>query len=402
MGIFKIKFGKFIFWVVAVVFVINLVIIATGKTYLYKGIQETYLKGKTGPGIYDSLVFPVRIAEHSPTPFQWTKDTNVIELSTEQRRVLNETNSTSFLIIQHGKIVSETYFNEHTKNVKSNTFSMAKSFIGLLIGIAVDEGKIKSLDDPISDYLPFHLEKEEGVTIRDLLGMSSGLVWSESGSNPFSDNAEAYYSSDLYSMMTKKHFDWKPGEKFEYVSGNSQLLGIILKEVTGIFPTEYFQEKIWKKIESEHDLLWSLDKEGGIEKTFCCGYATTRDYARMGQLILNKGVWKDNRIISESILNEIISPYNESQPFYGLHFWIFNHPKYPAVYYRGILGQYIVVIPSLDAVLVRTGHDRKGVYLIPENKKSDPEFVFNNSYKAHHPQDLFDYYEILNEILIKQ
>lgn len=395
---FSTKLGRFIVVLLALLLILNLIILFTGRTYLYKGIQETYLKGRKGPGIYDSLVFPTRVAPASTTPFNWPVSASSTALSSSSKKLLEETNTTSFLIVKNGEIVHESYYENHNENVRSNTFSMAKSFIGLMIGIAVDEGKIESLDDPISAYLPFHLAGEERVTVRDLLGMSSGLDWSESGSDPFSDNAEAYYTTALTAMMKKKKFTWKPGSKFEYASGNSQLLGLILQEATGKHPTDYFEEKVWSKIGAAHDLLWSLDHKEGIEKTFCCGYATTRDYAKVGQLILNKGKWYDQTIISNGVLEELTSPYSKQEPQYGLQFWIFNHPEHPAVYLRGILGQYIFVIPSLDVVMVRTGHNRKEVYHIPEKEKNNKTFVTENGYKEYHPLDVLDYYTILYEV----
>lgn len=396
---FSTKLGRFIVIALTFLIVLNLIIIFSGKTYLYKGIQETYLKGRTGPGIYDSLVFPTRTARASTEPFKWPVSSSAVGLSLASETLLKETNTTSFLIVKNGEIVHESYYGDHNENVRSNTFSMAKSFIGLMIGIAIDEGKIESFDAPISQYLPFPMEGEEGVTIRDLLGMSSGLDWSESGSDPFSDNAEAYYTTELTAMMKKKKFTWKPGSKFEYASGNSQLLGIILEEATGTHPTDYFEEKVWSKIGTKRDLLWSLDHEDGIEKTYCCGYATTRDYAKVGQMMLNKGQWYDQTIISRAVLEEIESPYNEQEPQYGLHFWIFNHPEHPAVFLRGILGQYVFVIPSLDVVMVRTGHNRKEVYRVPEEEKSNETFLKENGYKDYQPLDILDYYAILDEVL---
>jgi len=378
---------------------LNLIVFITGKTYLYKGIQETYLKGKTGPGIYDSIVFPVRIAPQSKASKEWNVKAPMIELNQKSIEGLNETKTSSFLIVKDGEIIHESYYNEHNEHLKSNSFSMAKSFIGLLIGIAIDHKEIESFDASITDYLPFRLPNDEGITIRHLLGMSSGLNWTESGSNPLSDNAAAYYTSDLDELMQKEEFKSKPGLVFDYASGNSQLLGIILKEATGKSPTDYFAEKVWSKIEAEHDLLWSLDHEDGIEKTFCCAYATTRDYARIGQMILNQGKWNGEEVISSQTLNSIIAPFNIKEAQYGLHFWRFNHPIHPAVYARGILGQYIIIIPSLNVVIVRTGHERKEKYFIPADKKRDVDFVHRNGYKEHHPLDLFDYFSILEEVL---
>src|SRR5690554_5380544 len=168
---------------------VNLIIFITGKTYLYKGIQATYLQGKTGPSIYDSIVFPVRVAKHDKTPTKWKEQTPKINLSKSAKAILEEINTTSFMIIQDEKIIHESYYGDHSQFIKSNSFSMAKSLIGLSIGIAIDNGEITDFDAPIIDYLPFDLAHAEGVTIRHLLGMSSGLDWSESGKNPFSDNA---------------------------------------------------------------------------------------------------------------------------------------------------------------------------------------------------------------------
>lgn len=382
-----------------VLVLLNLFIIISGRTYLYKGIQETYLKGKKGPSIYDSIVFPVRTAKHADNPEEWRVRGPLIQLDEHSKELLSETKTTSFLIVQNGQIIHESYYGQHTESTRSNSFSMAKSLIALLIGIAVDEGKISSLDAPISDYLPFHLPGEENVTIRDVMGMSSGLNWTESDVNPFSDNAEAYYTDDLPSVLKKKKFVWKPGTKFEYASGNTELLGIMIHEATGMYPTAYFEEKIWSKIGSESDLTWSLDREDGLEKAFCCAYATSRDYAKIGQMILNHGEWNGKQIISSEMLKQIVSPYSKNEPFYGLQFWRYNNPDHPAFYLRGILGQYIIVIPSLNVVIVRTGHERKGKYLIPEDKNEDKNFVQKNQYKERHTEDLFDYFTILDYVL---
>src|SRR5690554_2548249 len=398
---FKRRLSRFLLVLLLLFVFVNLTIFITGKTYLYKGIQETYLKGKSGPGIYDSIIFPVRVANHANPTEKWKVKSPLLNINESSKEQLIALKTTSFLIVKNGEIIHESYYDQHNEHTKSNSFSMGKSFIGLLIGIAIDNHEISSFDAPITDYLPFRIPNDEGITIRHLLGMSSGLNWSESGSNPLSDNAEAYYSSDLNEIMKKSRFNKKPGLAFEYLSRNSQLLGIILKEATGVSPTEYFEQHVWSKIGAEHDLFWSLDREDGFEKTFCCAYATTRDYARIGQLILNNGKWNGEEVISSETLNTLLSPFDLKEAHYGLHFWRYNHPVHPAVYARGILGQYIVVIPSLNVVIVRTGHQRKEKYFIPRKKKKDVNFVLENGYKEHHPLDLFDYFSALEYVLEK-
>ncbi len=396
---FKKILKRIVLYFLAVILLLNLYILFSGRTYLYKGIESTYLKGKTGPTIYDSIVFPVRTAESSSEPVPWRTRTPLIQLNEKSKELLKATQTTSFLIVKDGEIIHESYYGKHTELTRSNSFSMAKSLMGLLIGIAIDEGKISGFDAPVADYLPFHLPGEENVTIRDVMGMSSGLNWSESGVNPFSDNAAAYYTSDLPALLKKKKFIWKPGSKFEYASGNSELLGIMILEVTGKYPTTYLEDKIWSKIDAENKLTWSLDHKDGLEKAFCCAYATTRDFARIGQLILNNGQWNGKQIISSHVLKEILAPYSSKEPFYGLQFWRYNQPKHPAVYLRGILGQYIIVVPSLNVVMVRTGKERKGKYVIPKDKKDDKAYIENNQFKAHHPADIFDYFTILDYVL---
>ena len=359
----------------------------TGNGYLLKGIKETYLVGRTGPGIYDSIVFPLRTAKHTNKPEKWPLREQHAKLSAEESSELAAIQTTSFLVIENGEIILEEYFGEHTASTRSNTFSAAKSFIGLSVGIAKDKGFISSFDDTISNYLPFEIRGAEQVTIRHLLAMSSDLNWSESGANPFSDNAKAYYGNTLSDVMESTSFGEKPGKNFNYSSGNSQLLGYILKEATGMKPTDFVEKYIWSKVSSENDLSWSLDDEGGMEKAFCCIYATTRDYAKFGKLLLNEGKWGSETLIDSSTLAELTSPFSNETPQYGLHFWLLDDPEHPAFYARGILGQYIIVIPSLEMVVVRTGHQRKEKYARSKN-----------DYKSLHPKDLFDYISIAKRL----
>ncbi|MEX2485366.1 MAG: serine hydrolase [Brumimicrobium sp.] len=392
-------FRGIVFFLVFIIVSVNLFILISGRTYLYKGLQETYLKGKSGPSIYDSIVFPNRKATKSETKSNWRKNINKTSLTNKEIKDLEKIGTTSFLVIKDQEIIHESYWEKHNSSTKSNTFSAAKSFIGLLVGIAIDKGFIKSFDDPITKHLDFRLLNDSNVTIRHLLAMSSGLNWSESGSNPLSDNAEAYYGSDLREKMSKVSFDGSRGEGFVYKSGNSQLLGIILESATGMPATEFLEKHLWQKINAQSDLYWSLDSENGMEKSFCCIYATTHDFARIGQLILNEGMWNDQEVIKKSTLQTLINPSSQKDSHYGLHFWRYEDPDHTAVYARGILGQYIIVIPSLNTVVVRTGHERLDKFKIPENKVDDDEYVSKNQHKVLHPLDLFQYISITKRIV---
>lgn len=381
---------------IVVLVLVNAFILITGRTYMYKGLKETYLIGRSGPGIYDSLVFDSRRIAGSSEPDNWLAGDAMKTLTEEQIQALIDVESTSFLVIQNGNIVVEHYFENHTKQTVSNSFSAAKSVIGLLVGIAIDKGMIKSLDEPITTYLDFIKPKDRTITIRHLLGMTSDIDWSESGANPLSDNAEAYYGSDLLATMKKQPFNGSPNKVFDYASGNSQLLGFILEKATGQKVSDFMSANLWEKINAESDALWSLDNENGMEKAFCCLYSTTRDYARLGQLILNNGTWGQDTIISSSMLKELTSNYildgNRENHRYGLHYWILNDPAQRVIYARGIKGQYVMSIPDLNAVIVRTGHKRL-------DKAGEENVKAGEDYMIDHPMDLFLYLDIAKKIL---
>jgi CubicO group peptidase (beta-lactamase class C family) len=398
-SLFRKIFRATVIFLFLIIVAANLFILISGRTYLYKGLKETYLAGKSGPGIYDSVVFPTRKADKAKKPSSWSFAEDQEKLTQEEKDFLSQIKTTSFLVVKDGEIIHESYYENHKDNTKSNTFSAAKSFIGLMIGVAIDKGHINSFDDPITEYLPFSVPNESLVTIRHLLTMSSGLNWVESGANPLSDNAEAYYGSDLPEIMSAVSFDGEPGKEFIYKSGNSQLLGIILENATGMTATEFLEKQVWSKINTENDLLWSLDQEDGMEKSFCCIYGTSRDFAKIGQLILNEGMWNGKQIISKKTLSSLLEPISKEERFYGLHFWRYEDPENQAFYARGILGQYIVAIPSLNTVIVRTGHERMDKYQIPEDKIGNSSFIAKNQYKVMHPLDLFQYISIAKRMV---
>lgn len=208
---------------VGLILLLNLVIIFTGRWYLYSGIYNTYLQGKTGPGIFDKEVFYSATLHKSKTPKRWVTHSTSKQLTNKELKYLENLEISSLLILHGDTIVFEKYWGDHNKESVSNSFSAAKTFVALLIGCALDEGKIKSLDEPIANYLPaFNKGEKKKITIKHLLWMSSGLDWSESGKNPFSDNAASYYGSDLKQLANDQEVVRKPGELFLYQSGNSQ------------------------------------------------------------------------------------------------------------------------------------------------------------------------------------
>tara|TARA_B100001287_G_C22685766_1_gene533484 strand:+ start:2221 stop:3447 length:1227 start_codon:yes stop_codon:yes gene_type:complete len=389
---------------------VNLFILLSGRFYLYSGISKTYLIGKIGPGIYDLDVFPINTIQKSTSPNKLNiKSGQNVALTQSESKYLNSIDTRAFLIFQNDTLLYERYWKEHSINKVSNSFSASKTVIGLLIGIAIDEGKIPSVDEPVFTYLPeFKTNGRDVLTIRHLLLMSAGFDWEESGKNPLSEAAEGYYGKDLHGLVTRLRMVEEPGKRFHYQSGNSQILGFILEKATGITLTEYMHAKIWEPIGASSNAYWSLDKVEGDEKAFCCLYASARDFSRLGQLILNDGNVNGNQIISKSFLKEMVkTPYlttddNVSNMRYGWHIWVYKNQGNPVYYFRGLKGQYIIVVPHKNRVIVRLGEKRGEHYKIPSNQIMDSSLRIKNDEKLGHTTDLFEYLKIADRIVTER
>lgn len=391
-------------WFVLILFLsVNILILLSGRFYLYKGIYYTYLQGETSPTIYDLNKFynaTVKAPKKSE-PWNFKLSRNEL-LGKEDLKYMDTWKTSSLLVVKNDQVIYERYWDQHHPETVSNSFSAAKTVVSILIGIALEEGKIKSLDEPVYKYIPeFTGKGKEKITIRHLLMMASGLDWGESGKNPLSENAESYYGWDLRGLVTRQHVERAPGKEFIYQSGNSQLLGFILEKATGKDLAQYASEKLWKPIGSESDAFWSLDKENGAEKAFCCLYSTTRDFARIGKVLANHGKWNDRQVIpaayfDEMVKNPIMST-EEGVPNtrYGLHIWTYVSNGHPVYYCRGIKGQYIIAIPDEQLIIVRTGHKRapdiEKDILKTANTKANQE-------KIGHPSDLFEYIRMGREV----
>ena len=349
-----------------VFFLIILVHLALGYGYIVKAVFFTYLRGQKGPGIAEHhLFYNHKLASVTPVPFN-DQEAN-ISLDTEDSLLLEDLETAGFLVIKDKEIIHESYLNGFSQSSTTNSFSAAKSMVSLCIGVAIDEGYISSVNEKVSTFLPSFKEGEKAkITIRHLLTMSSGLSWSESGKNPYSNNAEAYYGENLRGLVLDQEVITPPGKVFDYKSGDTQLLTFILEKATGKTLGAYFYEKIWSKINTEHLGYWNLDKENGDEKGYCCLYASARDFAKLSQLILNNGSWNGEQLISQEYLKNALFPAQQiteksgaENKRYGWHWWYANKEGKHIHYGRGLLGQYYVTIPADNLIIVRTGWKRK-------------------------------------------
>lgn len=317
--------------------------------------------------ITDWKIFDNNIVENDTEVWEWHEGDNYNKqnISSEDREYLEKHESVAFLVIQNDSIIHEEYWDSWQKDSYSNVFSVTKSIVSLLVGVALDEGFIKSLDDSIADYLPeFNKAPERNITIKDLLTMSSGLSWDEAYSSLFSVTTKGYYGDAIKKTVMNLHTIKDPGKQFIYKSGDTQLLSFIVENVTGKTISEYASEKLWKPMQASQVALWSTDKKNGDEKTFCCFNTNARDIARFARLLLNNGNWNGKQLVSEAYIKEAITPasYLENEfgtgalDYYGYQIWIHNYNGQNIPYLRGHLGQYIYAIPNKNAIVVRLGH----------------------------------------------
>ncbi len=345
------------------------VIYSTGNSHIMKGLKNTYLIGKSKPDIDDFGSSDVRkIPIKNPQAWNIGPSYNEKLLSDKSIGELESYDTKAFLVIHKDSIIHEKYWGEYDKHTLSNSFSMAKSILAVAIGVALKEGKIKSLDQKVSEYIDgFDEGYNSELSIRHLLLMSSGIDFGESYSNPFGYQAKAYYGNDLIELTVPFKASAKPGSFWRYEGGNSVFLGMILKRVTGQEVSEYFSEKVWEKIGAEDDAFWGLDHESGFEKTFSAFYSTARDFSRMGKLYLNNGKWNGEEIVSQVFVEECVSPVESVDSdgnqvdYYGFHWWMGKYNSKEFYCMRGMRGQYVMVVPEDELIVTRLGHERDDV-----------------------------------------
>ncbi|MDP4269673.1 MAG: serine hydrolase [Bacteroidota bacterium] len=337
------------------------------------------------PDIDDYQFFENRtVKANAPKPWKFSPNYATDTIPTKYLADFAKYETVAFLVVKDTAIVSEKYWSGYGERSLSNSFSMSKSIVSLLVGCAISDGYIKSIDQPISDFLPSLPQlKSRQLTLRALLTMSAALNWDEAHSSLFNVTTEAYYGNNLWALMQQMQLKGTPDKEFEYQSGVTQLLAFVLQKAVKKNLSEYASEKIWTPINAETDALWSLDHSNGMEKAYCCFNTNARDFARLGQLVLNKGEWNGRQVVPANYLAEAITPAHElkradtGEPnrIYGFQFWIMNYKGYTIPYMRGILGQYIFVIPELNAVIVRLGNLRSETYQEP-NHCTDDAFIW--------------------------
>jgi CubicO group peptidase (beta-lactamase class C family) len=323
-------------------------------------------------GVEDHRIFNGREVKASPQPFSFRDKTREGWVSdhvsiaghdgADLEAILRGNGTLAFLVIQDDALLYERYFNGFTRDSISLGFSMTKSVLSLLIGCAIDDGLIGSVEDPITRYLPELREHGfEEVTLRRLLMSTSGLDYVEND-NPFGIHAYLYYCERC---LERKALTFRlaeePGTRFMYKSGDNILLATALRRsLRGETITAYLQRRVWNPLGMESGGIWNTD--GEQEKSWCCLAATARDFAKIGMLYLRGGKWRNERIVNEEWIGNstTITEKDGASWKYQFQWW---QPFRDRSHFMmaGHLGQYVYVNPETHVVVVRLGTSRGGL-----------------------------------------
>lgn len=360
------KKSLYVFIILVIVF--SALAVITGKTYLFRSVIYNF------SNIDDYKIFDNnKVTASKSIPWSVSSNYNKVEYPDSLNSLLEKLSTVGLLMVKNDSIIMEKYWDGYNDSSLSGSFSMAKSITSILIGVAIKEGLIKSVEQLVGDFLPEFKEGEKAkLRIVDLLTMSSGTNWDESYWNPLSVTAEIYYGTDAYKTATGVSMIHQPGTLHDYKSGDTQLLGLILLKATGKSLSAYASEKLWQPLGASHTALWSTDQENGKEKAYCCFNSNTRDFARIGKLMLDSGKIGGVRIFDSSFYIQSITPCGIKDTkglacdYYGYQWWV--DPEHKEIFYaRGILGQYIIMIPSKKIIIVRLAKkaDSKRVHTVP-------------------------------------
>ena len=266
-------------------------------------------------------------------------------------RYLEDTRTAAFVVMRDDRVVYERYSRGFDGESLLNSFSIAKSIVATLVGVAVSEGRL-DLDHTVASYRPDFAGTPYGsVTLRRLLDMTSGMA---DASSYLPGRAQYYYGDDLREVVARSVPEPRGGNGWRYSEADVQVLGFVLEAATGMRVSEYLAEKLWKPLGMESPALWALDREGGIEKTFCCVSARARDFARLGRLFLDSGRWNGRQVVpADWAERRVIAGIRTDDGYLHHQLWWEPPGDEGDFLAYGHNGQYLYVNPASRVVIVK-------------------------------------------------
>lgn len=351
------KFVKILAYLLTTLSLVVIIAWFTPLRYLVKGAYVTYGHGESSATIDDAKFFDTElISTESPKPL-FTNLSDTFNPSDSVFQLLRKSRTGALLVIYKDTVRFESYWDGLSDSSQTNSFSMAKSIVTILTQIAIQKGIIPSWETPVHTFIPeLKGPYAQTITLRNLSTMTAGLDWNEHYTNAFGITAKAYYGPNLHKLMLE-HVPTKdlPGAIYHYQSGATAYLGICLERATHQTLAQLASEWLWKPMGAEHDAKWHLDEEGNA-LPYCCFNSNARDFSKVGLMLLHHGVYNHQNILDSSFIAFASSPFRSTE--YGQSFWLDDDGKQDFYYLRGILGQFVIVIPEKDLVICRLGRDK--------------------------------------------
>ena len=322
--------------------------------------MKVFLNMNTFSLLFSAILFSLSVsAAYFPDNQSWIKSSPEEEgVSTEKVNKLidlsfSDDATQAVVVVKNGKIISEKYADGYDINSHGTSWSMAKSYYAALVGISIDKGEIKSLDERVSNYLDYFNDARSDITIRDLLDMSSGLDF------PSHEHEKMFFQTDHLAYAKEVGVEKDAGIKFEYNNVNSMLIGDILFQATGKKADLLFIERILKPLQISDYKLWK-DEMGNV-MTYCCVDMSARDYSKIGLLFSRNGVWNDEQLIPKKFIDETFrvvwetpSRFTDYKRYYSLHWWVSKYDEESKIFNTsGKFGQYTFVDRENDIVVTR-------------------------------------------------
>lgn len=368
-----------------IILVVFAIIVSSRFQYFddFKSMISLVIRSQnTKASIDDYKFFDNVEIKKSDSLFEWPKHNlyNQIGSSKTLDSVHKKNETVAFLIIKNDSIIKEDYFLGYDENSMTNSYSMSKSIISFLFLKSIEEGTIPSLNSKLTDYFPvFNESNGSNVTLSDLSTMSSGLVWEENYKDLMGITAQAYVTKDLNKLMMGSKFSGMSGDKFKYLSGNTQLLAMAIEKANSSTIQELTYKWLWNPMGAKNDALWMIDsKEKNMTKAYCCLSSNAKDFAKVGLVYKNFGKINEQKLIDSSFISMSIKPRFNSNPIYGYGLWIGKQNNIDFFSLRGHQGQYVIVIPEEDVIIVRLGK-RKSRGSDLNNHPSDFNLYINES-----------------------
>mgnify|MGYP001434403844 FL=1 len=338
-------------FIFGLVYTLNLEYFARGIRIVYLNLETTVFIDDLKYFDYETIKSPL---EKSPWAESKYKTTN---FSKEFEDYNKKMRTAAYVVIQNDTIIGEKYYEDYSVNSSTNSFSMAKTPVSLMMAKAFEQGYINSLEDKVIDYIPeLKGEFANDVKIIDLAAMTSGIDWDEGTSNPFSPVAKQYFYEDLNKLMLDQKFIDEPSKTYKYSSGNTQILSMVIEKATGMKTNDYFEKEFWSKINPDNDAYWQIDsKESGNVKSFCCLHSNARDFSRLGKLYIDNGSWNGSQIIDSTFIQKSTKPYLDDFREYGIGVWLSDYKDLKISLMSGHQGQYVIMIPEKKLIITRLG-----------------------------------------------